>query len=530
MHSIKLKLLYLACSLLIASGLAAQDASYFVYIQHEKHQPFYVKLDGGKLLSSSVKGYLILPRMEPGKWPVTIGFPKGGAPEQQFTIRLAGGRDYGYLLKNTGDQDWALYDLQTFASLKSSGAGGAQPVENPEGEAVAVTRISSESATAEQKELINNVQADVEAVLAKKAAEKPAEEKPAGEQPAEEKPLAEEAPKAEMPADTTPAVAKTGKTEPKKKNSFAESLDRIVTDDRPADMDIPKPKPAAVTEAPVDLSQPAAETPKPKKRKKGQREPLTEEEKALLSDVLEDEKRAAADEALKEAEAAPAAEETLKEAAPAEEKAPEEKPKKAKKKKKEGPEPEFIDFGNAPATTPAATAPAAVPAVEVIPSEKEEEADAKAAREARRQQRKAEREAADREALARDSIANEGWHESAAEAKPKKAEEKKTDLKMVNSDCQKVLETDAFRKLLRTMNSRKTDEDMVDAFRKGTRNTCVSTDQVRALTQLISGDENRYQLMDAAYARTYDSDNFAKLADLLTDDYYKKRFNAMLKR
>ncbi|WP_341834657.1 DUF4476 domain-containing protein [Chitinophaga pollutisoli] len=529
MHSIKLKLLYLACSLLIATGLAAQDASYFVYIQHEKHQPFYVKLDGGKLLSSSVKGYLILPRMEPGKWPVTIGFPKGGAPEQQFTIRLVGGRDYGYLLKNTEDQDWALYDLQTFASLKSSGAGGAQPAEKTsEGEAVAVTRISSESATAEQKELINNVQADVEAALAKKAAEKPAEEKAAGEQAPEEKPLAEEAPKAEMPADTTPVVAKTEQAAPKKKNSFAESLDKIVTDDRPADMDLPKPKPAAVTEAPVDISQPVAETEKPKKRKKGQREPLTEEEKALLSGVLEDEKRAAADEALKEAEAAPAAEEAVKEQAPAEEKAPEEKPRKAKKKK-DGPEPEFIDFGNTPATTPASTAPVTAPA-EVIPSEKDEETDAKAAREARRQQRKAEREAADREALARDSVANEGWHEAAPEAKPKKSEEKKSDLKMVNSDCQKVLETDAFRKLLRTMNSRKTDEDMVDAFRKGTRNTCVSTDQVRALTQLISGDENRYQLMDAAYARTYDSDNFAKLADLLTDDYYKKRFNAMLKR
>ncbi len=159
----------------------------------------------------------------------------------------------------------------------------------------------------------------------------------------------------------------------------------------------------------------------------------------------------------------------------------------------------------------------------------EEEADAKDAREARRQQRKAAREAADREALERDSVANVGWREEAPAAK-EKSEEKKSELKMVNSDCGKVLETDAFRKLLRTMNSRKTDEDMVDAFRKGTRNTCVSTEQVRALAQLISSDENRYQLMDAAYSRTYDSDNFSKLADLLTENYYKNRFKAMLKR
>lgn len=522
MQSIKLKLLYLACCLFIATGLAAQDASYFVYIQHEKQQPFYVKLDG-KLLSSSVKGYVILPKMEAGKVPVTIGFPKGEAPEQQFTIRLAGNRDYGYLLKNSGDQEWALYDLQTFASLKSAGAGGAQPAEKPaESEAVAVTRISSDSATPEQKELINNVQADVEAALAKKKAE----EKAAGEQPVEETP----APKAEMPADTTPVVAQTApKADPKKKNSFAESLDKVVTDDRPAEMNLPKPKPAAATEAPVDVSAPAAEPEKPaKKRKKGQRDPLTEEEKELLGTVMEEEKRAAADEALKEAEAAAtgeSAKESPKEAPkeqPVEEKAPEEKPKKAKKKK-EG-EPEFIDFGEAPAATPAVAPAATAPEPKSVPAE-EEETSAKDAREARRQQKKAAREAADREALSRDSLANVGWHDAAPESK-----DKKSDLKMVNSDCPKVLETEAFRKLLRTMNSRKTDADMVDAFRKGTRNTCVSTEQVRALAQLISSDENRYQLMDAAYARTYDSDNFSKLSDLLSDNYYKNRFKAMLKR
>ncbi|WP_126243981.1 DUF4476 domain-containing protein [Chitinophaga rhizosphaerae] len=519
MQSIKLKLLYLACCLFIATGLAAQDASYFVYIQHEKQQPFYVKLDG-KLLSSSVKGYVILPKMEAGKVPVTIGFPKGEAPEQQFTIRLAGNRDYGYLLKNNGDQEWALYDLQTFASLKSAGAGGAQPAEKPaESEAVAVTRISSDSATPEQKELINNVQADVEAALAKKKAE----EKAAGEQSAEETP----APSAEMPADTTPVVAQTA---PKKKNSFAESLDKVVTDDRPAEMDFPKPRPAAATEAPVDVPAPAAEPEKPaKKRKKGQRDPLTEEEKELLGSVMEEEKRAAADEALKEAEAAAAgdaAKEAPKDAPmeqPVAEKAPEEKPRKAKKKKG-GSEPEFIDFGEAPAAMPAATPAATVPEPRSVPAE-EEGASAKDAREARRQQKKAAREAADREALARDSLANIGWHDAAPETK-----EKKSDLKMVNSDCPKVLETEAFRKLLRTMNSRRTDADMVDAFRKGTRNTCVSTEQVRALAQLISSDENRYQLMDAAYARTYDSDNFSKLSDLLTDNYYKNRFKAMLKR
>ena len=125
MHRFRMKLLYLFCCLLAFSGLSAQDPSYFVYIQHEKQQPFYVKIDG-KLLNSSERGYVILPKLQAGKVPVTVGFPKSEAPEQQFVIRLNGSRDYGYLLKNTGDEKYALYDLQTFASLK---AGGGAPAE-----------------------------------------------------------------------------------------------------------------------------------------------------------------------------------------------------------------------------------------------------------------------------------------------------------------------------------------------------------------------------------------------------------------
>lgn len=493
-----MKLLYLFCCLLAASGLSAQDPSYFVYIQHEKQQPFYVKIDG-KLLSSSQKGYVILPKLQAGKVPVTVGFPKSEAPEQQFVIRLNGSRDYGYLLKSTGDKEYALYDLQTFATLKS---GGGAP---PPAEEVTVTRVSDENATPEQKELINNVQADVEAALAKKQ------------------------------ADTT----EPPKSGPKEKSSFAAALDKVVTDDRPDDMplELPKPKPAAppVTEkaatgvAPLAVTE-SAPVKKPRNRKRGkEREPLTEEEQALLSSVLEDEKKAAADEALREADTAAAATEPAAgEYAPAPQPVKEKKEKKPKKKRDQ-PEPEFIDFGAAGGTTPAAVEGAvAETAGEGV------ETSAKDAREAKRQKRKAEREAAIREGEIKDSIANAEFNNDVAAGKEEKGEtvkeKKKTGLGMVNSDCEKVLEVDAFRKLLRTMNGKKTDEDMVDAFRRSTRSVCVSTEQVRALAQLIATEENRYQLLDAAYARTYDSQNFAGLADLLKEDYYKGRFKAMLKK
>ncbi|SIO36250.1 DUF4476 domain-containing protein [Chitinophaga niabensis] len=490
MDRFKLKLLYLFCCLLVSSGLAAQDASYFVYIQHEKQLPFYVKLEG-KMLSSSVKGYVILPKLPQGKVPVTIGFPKSEAPEQSYVLRLTGQRDYGFLLKNTGDNDYALYDLQTFATLKS---GGGAPLQ----ENVTVTRISSEGSTAEQKELINNVQADVEAALAKKA-------------------------------DTVI---------PKKKGSFAEALDRVVTDDRPEDMPLeaPKPKPVPVVvaadPAPVVENVAPVATKKPKGRKnRKEREALTEEEQHLLSSVMEDEKKAAADEAVAatggDSIVAGGSAVTMVDSAVAvvtdesSEATPVKKERKPKKKKGQT-EPEFIDFDK----TSSAAAPVAEKAAEAVTENvaQEEGLSAKDQRDAKRQKRKEERAAAERAAFVKDSIANAEFNA------PVTVEEKKPTIKMVNSDCEKILEVDAFRKLLRTMNGKKSDEDMVDAFRKGTRSVCVSTEQIRALTQLIATEENRYQLLDAAYARTYDTQNFATLSDLLKEDYYKGRFKAMIKR
>ncbi|RPE14275.1 DUF4476 domain-containing protein [Chitinophaga lutea] len=493
MDRIKLKLLYLCCCLFFATGLAAQDPSYFVYIQHEKQQPFYVKLNG-KLLSSSPKGYVILPRLHAGKVPVTIGFPKNEGPEQQYVIRLTGKRDYGFLLKGTGEKDYALYDLQTFATLKA--AGGPVP-ETEETQVVTVARISSDSATPEQKEMMDKVQADVEAVL-----------------------------------------TKAPDTAPKKKGGFAEALDKVVVDDRPDDMPLEAPKPKAkpvappvetapVTAAVEEVTEAPVKKARGKKNRSKERASLTDEEKELLSSVLEDEKKAAADEALKTAanEAAPAATPVTEE--PAAE--PVKKEKKSRKKKDTA-EPEFIDFGAAPAAGTAAKAVEkaadVTPVAEEAAGEKSEMS-AKEAREARRLKKKAEREAADREAIVKDSLANVEFYGN-AEAKEK--EEKKPSIKMVNSDCGKVLEVDAFRKLLRTMNSKKKDEDMVDAFRKGTRSVCVSTEQVRALTQLISSEDNRYQLLDAAYPRTYDSQNYNSLGDLLRDDYYKGRFKALIKK
>ena len=58
---------------------------------------------------------------------------------------------------------------------------------------------------------------------------------------------------------------------------------------------------------------------------------------------------------------------------------------------------------------------------------------------------------------------------------------------------------------------------------------CITTDQVKTLGSLFSSDDGRYNLYDAMYKHVYDYGNYPRLADLILDPYYKKRFAAMLR-
>jgi len=89
--------------------LSAQ-LNHFLYLQTEGKQPFYAKIDK-KILSSSVSGYLIIPKLKDGSIDVTIGFPKGEIEEQTFSCTIT--NDAGYLIKKFGDKGWGLFNMQT---------------------------------------------------------------------------------------------------------------------------------------------------------------------------------------------------------------------------------------------------------------------------------------------------------------------------------------------------------------------------------------------------------------------------------
>lgn len=91
-------------------GAFAQQ-NYFIYLQSENKQPFYVKLDK-QVLSSSVTGYLIIPKLADGDYNLGVVFPRSGVPEQEIVCRVDK-KDAGYLIKNFGDNGLGFANIQT---------------------------------------------------------------------------------------------------------------------------------------------------------------------------------------------------------------------------------------------------------------------------------------------------------------------------------------------------------------------------------------------------------------------------------
>ena len=545
--------------LLAAGRLIAQDPQYFIYIQHEKQQPFYVKYKG-KILSSSDRGYIILSELPAGPLPIAIGFPKSEAPEQQFKIKLTKD-DQGFLLKRTDEKTYALYNLQTFAVTMSGSEGGENGrMQSLEQGAAAPTETASQPDTAPQAAPETGTEA---ATPAPPAADTNGQAMMAALRKDLDSAMAGKAEVATTTAanTNTPAAAKPAK----KGSKFAETLDKVVNDDRPEDLPLEEPKapaPAAAAAAPVAVDVSAVtltpgEGRRNRKKRNKEREPLTEEEQALANEVLAEERKAEPldstaavttdtaakpkEEAPKEQPVAPPADQPATDPAqaptvaadagvpailPATEEATDKKAKKSKKKKDT--DPQFIEFMD-----DSTQQRQRVAAEETTPAPAVENPDMAAvtdttANESKREKRKKRKLA---EAIEITENPNNIVKDSVDYDAPRRKDKKEAEasgLKMVNSDCEKQLDEDGFRKLLRKFVAAKDDAGMIEAFRRNTRDYCLETAQIKRLAQLVNTDEYRYQLLDLAYPKAYDSEKYASLSDLLVDSYYQGRFKAML--
>ena len=72
------------------------------------------------------------------------------------------------------------------------------------------------------------------------------------------------------------------------------------------------------------------------------------------------------------------------------------------------------------------------------------------------------------------------------------------------------------------------EDDMIKAAKKVFKSKCFTTKDIKNLSTLFLNDEGKYNFFDAAYTYISDSDIFYTLENQLTNEYYLKRFKAMI--
>jgi hypothetical protein len=96
------------------------------------------------------------------------------------------------------------------------------------------------------------------------------------------------------------------------------------------------------------------------------------------------------------------------------------------------------------------------------------------------------------------------------------------------SKCTVAASDNDFFRLRKNMASKESDEEMISEAKKSFRSKCYSTGQIKNLSSLFLNDEGKYQFFDAAYMHVTDQEVFYALQSELKDEYYLKRFKALI--
>lgn len=102
----KLVFTFLICSLV---KIAFSQQRYYIYIQSEDQQEFYVRTGAG-IFNSSGNGYLVIPGLEKNTHEIIIGFPGKNNPEWRFNCTISDA-DLGFVLKAGSNYGMQLLNL-----------------------------------------------------------------------------------------------------------------------------------------------------------------------------------------------------------------------------------------------------------------------------------------------------------------------------------------------------------------------------------------------------------------------------------
>ena len=503
-------------SLSFLSVSAQQDR--FIYLQTENKQPFFVKLNNN-ILNSYPLGYLIIPKLDDGLYSLVIGFPETDY-EQEFNCSI-NKKDVGFLIKNVGERQWQLLNVQTNNIIVPGGII-TKPV------------IAYEKETDPFSTMLANAVHD-STILRKDVAKVIFPEKP-NEQiikdtantivsnndaaiTKQDHILADSTNKgvttAILPVPTTDSTKDLAKEiVPEKSTGLVQkdSITAVIT--KPGDLKtdssvndvvkITSEKPAEIKDTTQAVVKDVAVTKTKNKRSKKADKVVNDstlQEKETVKVIPEKiigNKDTAQSTTLSNDFALLRS--VIK--------------RRSRKTNKDGIELMYTDDNGDTKDTIRI----------LIPSEKKAKKDLEI----------------NTEPVV---ITTPAQQENKKEDEPKKktdklSEEEKKIIQeakepavkstMINSDCKNSATEEDFLKTRKKMVAENNDEDMIKAAKKIFKTKCFTTEQIKNLSVLFLKDEGKYMFFDAAYPFASDSDLYPSLENQLTDNYYITRFRAMI--
>ena len=468
--------LFLSCLFAFGVLQASSQKVYFIYLQSEQEQPFFVKMDE-KIHSSSATGYLILSKLLDSTYNFSVGFPGQKWPEQRFGVTL-GTKDHGFLLKNFGEKGWGLFNLQTLAVI------------------MAAPTVSKESSFRTEKKEVSEFTnilaraADDPSLLEKtiEVVARKEESKGITSEPGLTTPVPREAPPDPNNPVIYPDAVVTDKVDTPGKATNATAVNEVAK--------APVDSPVATTKTPV---QNETQVVKDNTSKKANVVPpntapavvvaQTGTEKQTVNPVV----------------VAPAT--TGKDTQDAKDNTAIYRrsvvTRNAEYSNAEGVSIVFVDdAGNGSRDTISILIPQPRP-MNLLVAEP----------------------AADTKKFL--DINTEPAKETTGS--PVAAKETVTAKPTEKANCKVIATDNDFLKLRKKMVAETDDDDMVDEARKYFKTTCFTTSQVRNLGVLFLDDLGKYKFYDMAYVFVSDRENFASLQSELKNEYYINRFKAMLK-
>jgi hypothetical protein len=102
-------------------------------------------------------------------------------------------------------------------------------------------------------------------------------------------------------------------------------------------------------------------------------------------------------------------------------------------------------------------------------------------------------------------------------------------LVMINSDCVKLATDNDVDKMRVKMMAEGDEQKRLTVAQKYFKTMCLYARQIKALSELFTGDESKYKFLELAYPFAADTANFKQLYELLSDEAYVTKFKKLVR-